>query len=91
MNRCLNCNALLTKEEIVCWECGTPSEDTKRKDPQNMFFNIVRIMFVMTLLVLVFGLFSDKGPSTLMVFLVAAALSILMRSMKDDVQKAKKR
>ena len=90
MERCLDCNSLLTKQEIVCVECGTKvgGDDLGSAD---FVSGIVSLLFYVSFLAMIASPFVDKLPSFTFCMLITAALLFMMRTAKDSVQKIKKR
>jgi hypothetical protein len=90
MERCLDCNSLLTREEKVCVECGTK---VGGDDPGAAGFisGIVSLLFYMSVLALVASPFIDRLPSFMFCLLISAALLFTMRTAKDSVQRIRKR
>lgn len=90
MERCLDCNSLLTKEEIVCLECGTKvgGDDLSAA---SFVSSIVSLLFYMSFLALIASPFVDKLPSFMFCLLITGALLFMMRTAKDSVQKIRKR
>ena len=90
MERCLDCNSLLTKEEVVCVECGTKvgGDDL---GAAAFVSGIVSLLFYLSFLALIASPFVDKLPSFMFCLLVTGALLFMMRTAKDSVQKIRKR
>ena len=90
MERCLDCNCLLTKDETVCVECGTKvgGEDPRAAD---FISGIVSLLFYLSVLALVASPFIEKLPSFTFCVFITSALLFMMRTAKDGVQKVKKR
>ena len=90
MERCLDCNSLLTKEELVCVECGTK---VGGDDPGAAGFisSIVSLLFYASALILVASPFVDKLPSFIFCLFISGALLFMMRTAKDSVEKIRKR
>ena len=90
MERCLDCNSLLTKDETVCIECGTKvgGDDSKAA---NMVASATSILFYFAIAVTIGSLFVDQGPSLVLCLMVTSALMFIMRSAKDGATKVKKR
>ena len=90
MERCLDCNSLLTKEETVCIECGTKvgNDEAGMADFIAMFCTI---LFYASVLVLIGSPFTDKLPSFMVCMLTTCALLFVMRTAKESKQKIKKR
>ena len=90
MERCVDCNSLLTKEEKVCIECGTTVGATKAGF-SGMLSGIVSIGFYISLAALIASPFTERVPSFYFCGLTTFALLIAMRTAKDGVAKVKKR
>ena len=90
MERCLDCNSLLTKEEKVCIECGTKvgGDDSSAAD---FGATLVSLLFYASVLALVASPFVAKAPSFIFCLMISCALLFVMRTAKDGAQKAKKR
>ncbi len=90
MERCLDCNSLLTKEEKVCIECGTKvgGDDS---NPANLISSLVSVLFYLAAIGTVATLFMPRGPNFMLCVMVTSALMFIMRSAKDSVTKVKKR
>ena len=90
MERCLDCNSLLTKEEMICVECGTKvgGDDL---GAASFVSGIVSLLFYLSFLALIASPFVEKLPSFLFCLLISGALLFMMRTAKDSVQKIRKR
>jgi hypothetical protein len=90
MERCLDCNSLLTREEVVCIECGTKvgGDDL---GAASFVSGVVSLLFYLSFLALIASPFVDKLPSFMFCLLITAALLFTMRTAKDHVQKIRKR
>ena len=90
MERCLDCNSLLTKEETVCLECGTKvgGDDGTAAD---FAASLVNMLFYVSIAAMVLSPFTSKLPSFMFCFLISAALLFISRTAKDSVQKVRKR
>lgn len=90
MERCLDCNSLLTKEETVCVECGTKvgGEQTGTAD---LVSGLVSILFYISVVALVAAPFISRGPSFVFCLFITGALLFIMRTAKDSTQKLRKR
>ena len=90
MERCLDCNSLLTREEIVCLECGTKvgGDDL---GAASFVSGVVSILFYLSLLAMIASPFVEKLPSFMFCLLITGALLFMMRTAKDSVQKLRKR
>jgi hypothetical protein len=90
MERCLDWNCLVAKEEKLCMECGTKvgGEETSAA---NMVAILVGVLFYVSLAITVGRLFVDHGPSFTVCMMMTFALMFIMRSTQDGVTKVKKR
>ncbi len=90
MERCLDCNSLLTKEEKVCIECGTKvgGDDLSAA---SFISSIVTLLFYVSFLALIASPFVDKLPSFMFCMMISGALLFMMRTAKDSAQKIRKR
>ena len=90
MERCLDCNSLLTKEEKVCIECGTKvgGDDLSAA---TFISSIVTLLFYVSFLALIASPFVDKLPSFMFCMMITGALLFMMRTAKDSAQKIRKR
>ena len=89
MERCMDCNSLLTKEEKVCVECGTKvgGDDSSAAD---FGATLVSLLFYASIAALVVSPFMDKGPSFMFCMFITCALLFIMRTAKDNAEKVKK-
>jgi hypothetical protein len=90
MERCLDCNSLLAKEEKICLECGTKVGG----DDSNiaaMVASLVTILFYVSIIPLVASPFINRGPSFVFCMFISCALLFVMRTAKDSTQKVRKR
>jgi len=90
MERCVDCNSLLTREEKVCIECGT-TVGASKAGFSDLISNVVTICFYLSLLALVASLFTTKVPSFMACLITTFALLFVMRTAKDGISKVKKR
>ena len=90
MERCLDCNSLLTREETVCIECGTKvgGEDA---GSANFVSGIVSLLFYASVLTLVASPFVSTLPSFTFCLFITGALLFMMRTAKDSTQKVRKK
>ena len=90
MERCLDCNSLMTREERVCMECGTKvgGDDSSIA---TLISGIVSILFYISVLVLVASPFVDRAPSFMFCVFVSCALLFIMRTAKESAHKVRKR
>ena len=90
MERCVDCNYLLTKEERVCNECGSKvgGDDTGVMD---LISPLVSILFYLSFAAMVTSPFISSGPSFMLCLLITSALLFVMRTAKDGASKLKKR
>jgi len=91
MERCVDCNSLLTKEEKVCVECGTTVGYTNASF-SGLISGVVSILFYLSLTALIASLFTTRVPSFMFCLLTTFALLFVMRTAKDGISsKARKR
>jgi len=90
MERCLDCNSLLTKEETVCVECGTKVGGGAAGSAQ-FLASIVSALFYVSALAMCASPFVDKLPSFMFCMLMTSALLFVMRTAKDHTQKIRKK
>ena len=90
MERCLDCNGVLSKEEKVCLTCGTKVGGDETHIA-NLIAGIVSILFYISVAALVTSPFISRGPSFLFCLFITFALLFVMRTAKDSVQKVRKR
>jgi hypothetical protein len=90
MERCLDCNSLLSKEETVCLECGTKVM-TDEASIAGLVSGLVSILFYISLVALIASPFVDRAPSFMFCLFISFALLFTMRTAKDGVQKVRKR
>ncbi len=85
MNRCIDCNGLLTKEETVCIQCGAVVPGHAGKfEMKRAAIRFVHFLFFGSLGVTILGLFTDGGPSMLTRILITCALGMLRRSVREQ-------
>jgi hypothetical protein len=90
MERCLDCNSVLSREEKVCVGCGTKV----RPDETNfaaLIASLVSILFYLSIAALIASPFVDRAPSFMFCLLISCALLFVMRTAKDSAQKIKRR
>ena len=90
MERCVDCNTLLTRSEKVCVECGTKVNQSST-GIADLVAGMAKIAFYISLLVLIASPFVDRLPSFMFCMLATCALLFFMRTAKDHSQKVKKR
>jgi hypothetical protein len=90
MERCLDCNSLLTKEEKVCIECGT-KVGGEEKNFAELAALVVSMMFYCSVAALVTSPFLSQGPSFMLCLLMTCALLFVMRTAKEGAHKVRKR
>ena len=90
MERCIDCNSLLTKEEIVCVECGTKVGGDKA-DIADFGITLITMLFYASILALVASPFISRLPSFMFCLLITFALLFIMRTAKDSAEKVRKR
>ena len=83
MERCTTCNALLTKNEKVCGQCGTVTS-SQPSGAMASLAEVVKLAFWASFVLLLASPFLHGGPGVLQCFLVTAALFFLWRTLSDD-------
>ena len=64
MDRCLDCNATLKPEEIVCFTCGSSRKPkTTKATPMQRCALAAKVMFILSGLMTVASLFFEATPS----------------------------
>jgi hypothetical protein len=86
----MDCNSLLTREEIVCIECGTKVGGDER-GVASFGATLVSLLFYASIAALVTSPFLDKGPGVMFCLMISCALLFIMRTAKDNAEKLKKR
>jgi hypothetical protein len=89
MERCVDCNSLLSKEEKVCIECGTTVGATSAGF-SDLISSVVSMAFYVSLCALVASIFVAR-LSFVFCMLTTFALLFVMRTAKDGISKVKKR
>lgn len=82
MERCLDCNSLLSKEEQSCGECGLTVAIEKLR-PSEVILKATKIMFYLSVGTLLASIFVPEGPNLLLSMSLTCALLFVMRSAKD--------
>jgi hypothetical protein len=78
MNRCSDCNSLLTKEETVCVECGAAVVPLK---PSSMnAAGVLKICFYLSILYLIATMFVLENQSAKLAFMICCGLLFASRS-----------
>jgi hypothetical protein len=90
MERCLDCNSLLTKEEKVCVECGS-KVGGEEANPMQLVAGLVTLLFYISFAAMVSSPFLSGGPSFMLCMLTTCALLFVMRTAKESTMKVKKR
>jgi hypothetical protein len=90
MERCMDCNSLLTREETVCIECGTKVGGDEG-GIAGFGATLVSLLFYLSVAALVTSPFIEKGPSVMLCLFITCALLFIMRTAKDSAEKLKKR
>ena len=90
MERCIECNYLLTKEEKVCNECGSKVGGDE-SNPMAFVSALVSMLFYLSLAAMVTSPFLSTGPSFMLCMLTTCALLFGMRTAKEGVHKLKRR
>jgi hypothetical protein len=90
MERCIECNSLLSREEKMCTECGTKvlSDESSMA---NLVASLISILFYISLVILCVSPFIDRAPSVVFCLLITGALLFIMRTAKDSAQKVRRR
>jgi hypothetical protein len=91
MNRCIDCDGLLMKEEKICQICGAEVPQPPKMDASNVISYAVQGLFVAALTAMITSLFSEGGPGFITSLLLACALMIVARSLKDRPQSVTKK
>ncbi len=86
MTRCMGCNALLTRGEDVCMECGQPAVVRLAKWPR-VLVNVVTALFYCSLGMTLASFFLPLGMGVMKGLLLTAALLFLRRSAQDFLGK----
>ena len=89
MERCMDCNSLLTRDEIVCIECGTKVGGDQR-GVASFGATLVSLLFYASVAALVVSPFMEKAPSTMFCLFITCALLFIMRTAKENAEKVKK-
>jgi hypothetical protein len=90
MERCLDCNSLLTKEERICLECGSKVGGDEGS-AADFAASLVSMLFYLSIAALIICPFVSSGPSFLFCLMISCALLFIMRTAKDNVERVKKR
>ncbi len=90
MERCLDCNSLLTRDEKVCVECGTKVGGEKG-GVGGLVASLASVAFYVSLASLIISPFTSRGPGFTFCLLTTFALLFAMRTAKDGIGKVKKR
>ena len=90
MERCLDCNSLLTRAETVCIECGTKVGGDERGSA-GFVASIVSTLFYLSAVTMCASPFVDRLPSFMFCMLITGALLFVMRTAKDSTQKLRKK
>jgi hypothetical protein len=90
MERCLDCNSLLSREEKVCIECGTKVGGDE-SNVANLIAGLVSMLFYVSVIALVAAPFVNRGPSFVFCLFISCALLFIMRTAKDSTQKIRRR
>jgi hypothetical protein len=90
MERCLDCNGVMSREEKVCLTCGT-KVGAEGSNIAALISCIVSILFYISIAALVTSPFISRGPSFIFCLFMSSALLFAMRTAKDSVKKVRKR
>jgi hypothetical protein len=92
MEKCLDCNSTLKKEETECWSCGHPvaRADTHAK-MGGRFGMVINFFFILSAVMTVASLFFDATPpftrcitATLVLFLVKSSMGQMLQKNEKD-------
>ena len=90
MERCMDCNSLLTKEEKVCMECGT-KVGGHEGSVVDFGATLINMLFYASVLAVVVSPFLSRGPSFMFCLMISCALLFISRTAKDGCQRIRKR
>jgi hypothetical protein len=90
MERCLDCNSLLLKDETVCMECGTKVGGDEA-NAMDVVSGIVTLLFYVSFAATLTSPFLSRGPSFMLCLLTTCALLFVMRTAKESTAKVRKR
>ena len=90
MERCVDCNSLLTKEETVCVECGT-KVSSDEGTAADLLASIVNVLFYLSIVTLIASPFVDRLPSFTFCTFISGALLFISRTTKECAQRVRKR
>lgn len=92
MTRCLTCNGLLTREEVVCGGCGTQvTSDKKAPGMGETLSKAVNILFYASLVMTAASLFLPNTPPISHCIVITAVLLFMKRSADQMVDKTAKK
>jgi hypothetical protein len=90
MNRCVQCNATMTKTETVCLSCGSELEVTTRTDRWGGRFRvIIKVLFFMSAILTAASLFFDATPPFSRCAITTLVLLVVMSS-ANQMKESKK-
>ena len=81
MNRCSDCNSLLTKDETVCMECGRAVIQISQGSG---FVSLLKVCLVVSILYLVASMFWIEGSSTRLALIITCGLLFATRSAQQS-------
>jgi hypothetical protein len=87
MNRCLSCNSLLAKQELVCSDCGYAAVVPNRLNIPRVLNTALSVLFYVALGTTIASFFLPDGPSTMICGVLTVSLLFVKRSAKDAVEK----
>jgi hypothetical protein len=90
MNRCLDCNSLLTPTETTCAECGGVAPVQKLR-PADILARVVNIVFYASAVMTLASIFLPAGPGFTKSVLILVAMLFLKRSVKESTSKSYQR
>lgn len=81
MNRCVQCNATMTKTETVCLSCGSELEVSTRTEEWGGRFRVVlKILFILSAILTIASLFFDATPPFSRCAITTLVLLVVMSS-----------
>jgi len=91
MEKCLDCNSILTKEETVCFTCGSPVR--RKADGAGMAGNLVRVINVLLVisgLLTLASIFFSFTPPFMKCGFATLILGVVKSSADQMVERKKK-
>jgi hypothetical protein len=90
MNRCVQCNATMTKTETVCLGCGSELEVTTGTDRWGGRFRVtVKILFFASAILTIASLFFDATPPFSRCAITTLVLLVVMSSANQMTERKK--